>query len=151
VLVLIVGSELIRTSVDRWFNAPMDEMLSSANKIASDYYAERQTLVDRPCDANRAGAVGRLISQTPTSGRSATARRPTYARSASRWCGVPRGLARRIARRSCSRWSKLPRQRCRQGSSGAAVDRLASQALHGTIDAIDRALATAATCCAPPS
>ena len=27
VLVLIVGSELIRTSVDRWFNAPMDEIL----------------------------------------------------------------------------------------------------------------------------
>ncbi len=31
VLVLIVGSELIRTSVDRWFNQPMDVMLSSAN------------------------------------------------------------------------------------------------------------------------
>jgi len=28
VLVLIVGSELIRTSVERWFNAPMDEVLS---------------------------------------------------------------------------------------------------------------------------
>jgi nitrogen fixation/metabolism regulation signal transduction histidine kinase len=31
VLVLLVGSELIRNSVDRWFNAPMDEVLSSAN------------------------------------------------------------------------------------------------------------------------
>jgi len=37
VLVLIVGSEIIRTSVDRWFNTPMDEILTSANKIASDY------------------------------------------------------------------------------------------------------------------
>ncbi len=45
VLVLIVGSELIRTSVERWFNAPMDEILSSANKIAGDYYHERQLLV----------------------------------------------------------------------------------------------------------
>src|SRR5262245_4877364 len=45
VLVLIVGSELIRTSVDRWFNAPMDEILSSANKIAGDYYAERQNAI----------------------------------------------------------------------------------------------------------
>jgi two-component system nitrogen regulation sensor histidine kinase NtrY len=45
VLVLIVGSELIRTSVERWFNAPMDEILSSANQIASDYYHERQLLV----------------------------------------------------------------------------------------------------------
>jgi two-component system nitrogen regulation sensor histidine kinase NtrY len=44
VLVLIVGSELIRTSVDRWFNAPMDEVLSSANRIAADYYAERQNI-----------------------------------------------------------------------------------------------------------
>jgi two-component system nitrogen regulation sensor histidine kinase NtrY len=44
-LVLIVGSELIRTSVDRWFNQPMDVMLTSANAIAGDYYAQQQTLV----------------------------------------------------------------------------------------------------------
>ena len=51
VLVLIVGSELIRNSVDRWFNAPMDEVLSSANAIAGDYYQERQRLVS--LQANR--------------------------------------------------------------------------------------------------
>jgi two-component system nitrogen regulation sensor histidine kinase NtrY len=45
VLVLAVGSELIRNSVDRWFNAPMDEVLSSANGIAGDYYQEQQRLV----------------------------------------------------------------------------------------------------------
>jgi two-component system nitrogen regulation sensor histidine kinase NtrY len=45
VLVLLVGSELIRTSVDRWFNQPMDVMLSSANAIAADYYAQQQGLV----------------------------------------------------------------------------------------------------------
>jgi len=45
VLVLIVGSELIRTSADKWFNAPMDDILSSANTIASDYYHERQMIV----------------------------------------------------------------------------------------------------------
>jgi two-component system nitrogen regulation sensor histidine kinase NtrY len=45
VLVLLVGSELIRNSVDRWFNAPMDEMLTSANAIAGDYYQEQQRLV----------------------------------------------------------------------------------------------------------
>ena len=45
ILVLIVGSEVIRTSADRWFNAPLDEVLSSANKIAGDYYQERQNLV----------------------------------------------------------------------------------------------------------
>jgi two-component system nitrogen regulation sensor histidine kinase NtrY len=44
-LVLLVGSELIRTSVDRWFNQPMDVMLTSANAIAGDYYAQQQALV----------------------------------------------------------------------------------------------------------
>src|SRR5216684_3212936 len=44
VLVLIVGSELIRTNIDRWFNAPMADILSSANQIASDYYHEQQML-----------------------------------------------------------------------------------------------------------
>ena len=54
VLVLLVGSELIRNSVDRWFNAPMDEMLSSANEIASDYYRERQRIV-----SDQAGRIAR--------------------------------------------------------------------------------------------
>ena len=45
VLVLLVGSELIRNSVDRWFNQPMDEVLASANRIAGDYYQEQQGLV----------------------------------------------------------------------------------------------------------
>jgi two-component system nitrogen regulation sensor histidine kinase NtrY len=42
VLVLIVGSELIRNNVDRWFNADLDDVLSSANSIAGDYYQEQQ-------------------------------------------------------------------------------------------------------------
>src|SRR3970282_370033 len=45
ILVLIVGSGVIRTSADRWFNAPLDEILASANRIAGDYYQERQRLV----------------------------------------------------------------------------------------------------------
>ena len=45
VLVLIAGSGVIRNSVDRWFNAPMEDVLSSANAIAGDYYQERQRLV----------------------------------------------------------------------------------------------------------
>jgi two-component system, NtrC family, nitrogen regulation sensor histidine kinase NtrY len=57
VLVLIVGSELIRTSMDRWFNTPMDEILSSANKIAGDYYHERQTLV-----RNHAARLARALA-----------------------------------------------------------------------------------------
>jgi two-component system nitrogen regulation sensor histidine kinase NtrY len=56
VLVLIVGSELIRTSADRWFNAPLDEVLASANKIAGDYYQERQNLV-----VDQAGRLARQL------------------------------------------------------------------------------------------
>jgi two-component system nitrogen regulation sensor histidine kinase NtrY len=57
VLVLIVGSELIRTSVERWFNAPMDEILSSANQIAGDYYHERQVQV-----SDHAARIARALS-----------------------------------------------------------------------------------------
>ena len=57
ILVLIVGSELIRNSADRWFNAPMDEVLSSANRIASDYYAERQRFV-----VDQAGRIARGLA-----------------------------------------------------------------------------------------
>ena len=45
VLVLIVGSELIRNNIDQFFNAPMASILSSARDIASDYYREHQRMV----------------------------------------------------------------------------------------------------------
>ncbi|MGE0815197.1 MAG: ATP-binding protein [Vicinamibacterales bacterium] len=45
VLVLAVGSQVVLTAVDRWFNAPMDEVLASASRIASDYYFERRRVV----------------------------------------------------------------------------------------------------------
>jgi len=64
VLVLIVGSELIRNSVDRWFNAPMDEVLSSAKQIASDYYHERQLLV-----ADQANQIARSLSASDLAAR----------------------------------------------------------------------------------
>ena len=59
VLVLIVGSELIRNNIDRFFNAPMATMLSSARDIASDYYRERQRVVASVAQrlARRVGAV----------------------------------------------------------------------------------------------
>jgi two-component system, NtrC family, nitrogen regulation sensor histidine kinase NtrY len=57
ILVLIVGSELIRTNIDRWFNAPMGEILTSANQIASDYYHQRQTVL-----ADHAERIARGLS-----------------------------------------------------------------------------------------
>ncbi len=65
VLVLIVGGELIRNSVDRWFNAPMDEVLSSANAIAGDYYQERQRLV-----AAQANRLARTLATLDLAGAS---------------------------------------------------------------------------------
>jgi two-component system, NtrC family, nitrogen regulation sensor histidine kinase NtrY len=66
VLVLIVGGELIRNSVDRWFNAPMDEVLSSANNIAGDYYEERQRQV-----ATQAERLARPLAGVDLSGPAA--------------------------------------------------------------------------------
>src|SRR6266567_754295 len=59
VLVLIVGSELIRNSVDRWFNAPVQEVLTSAQNIAGNYYHDRQVRVTDDA-ARMARALGRL-------------------------------------------------------------------------------------------
>ena len=45
VLVLIVGSELIRNSAERWFSAPIDDVLTSSNEIAREYYQRRELVV----------------------------------------------------------------------------------------------------------
>jgi two-component system nitrogen regulation sensor histidine kinase NtrY len=55
-LVLIVGSRVVLTAVDRWFNTPMEEILGSANRIAADYYEERQKLV-----VDQAGRLARTL------------------------------------------------------------------------------------------
>ncbi len=44
-LVLIIGSEFLRSSADRWFSVPVDEALDSASTIAAQYYRERQDSV----------------------------------------------------------------------------------------------------------
>ncbi len=65
VLVLLVGSGLIRNSVDRWFNAPMDDVLSSANAIAGDYYQERQRLVSAQAQQLARALGGIDLSSSP--------------------------------------------------------------------------------------
>jgi two-component system nitrogen regulation sensor histidine kinase NtrY len=57
ILVLAVGSELLQASVERWFNAPMDDILASANRIAGDYYQERQLIV-----SDQASRIARALS-----------------------------------------------------------------------------------------
>jgi two-component system nitrogen regulation sensor histidine kinase NtrY len=58
IVVLIVGSELIRTNIDRWFTAPMDQILASANQIASEYYQERYLRVE-----DKASRVARMVGR----------------------------------------------------------------------------------------
>jgi two-component system nitrogen regulation sensor histidine kinase NtrY len=58
-LVLFVGSELIRNSANRWFSAPIDDVLSAAREVASDYYQERQGIV-----ATQASRIAAGLSRT---------------------------------------------------------------------------------------
>jgi two-component system nitrogen regulation sensor histidine kinase NtrY len=44
-LVLFVGSNLVLRAVDQWFNEPVEDILSSANQLAADYYENRQLTV----------------------------------------------------------------------------------------------------------
>jgi len=81
VLILLVGSELLRNSADRWFSAPVDEVLTSANQIASDYYFARQVAVSDDADriagalaivdlmADDVGPVRELITPEVIAGR----------------------------------------------------------------------------------
>jgi two-component system nitrogen regulation sensor histidine kinase NtrY len=56
-VVLLVGSELIRSNIGNWFNAPMEEILAGANEIAADYYQERQLAV-----ADNATRIARMLA-----------------------------------------------------------------------------------------
>src|SRR5688572_9412624 len=58
VLVLIVGGELIRSSTERWFSQPIDEVLRAATRIAQDYYRDRESAV--------AGHAARIAREIPS-------------------------------------------------------------------------------------
>jgi hypothetical protein len=116
VLVLLVGSELIRTSTERWFNAPMDEILSSANTIASDYYHERQMLVTDHAK-RMARELGSVDLRSADVRRFATCSRPTSRCSACNWSRST-ACSRRTARcRDSNRSSTWPRRRCRPATA----------------------------------
>ncbi len=55
-LVLLVGSDLITNSIESWFTAPMDEILTTAKSIASDYHQERRRVINERA-AQIAGAL----------------------------------------------------------------------------------------------
>ncbi len=132
-LVLVAGSELIRTSVDRWFNAPMDEVLASANQIASDYYHERQLLV-----SDRATRIADTLSTVDLAAADVTAIRDRL---------VPEVTEQRVQMVQVYRvepaTGSLPRlepvvdvasPRLPSEAGHAVSDRLAAQALAGGAD-----------------
>ena len=44
-LVLLVGSNVVLRAMGQWFNAPVEEVLSSASQLAANYYEERRQAV----------------------------------------------------------------------------------------------------------
>ena len=77
VLVLLVGSELIRNAASRWFSPPIDTVISSAREIASDYYAERTRAVTAHADGAGAGALDRRSRVERSRRRSAASSAPS--------------------------------------------------------------------------
>ena len=73
-LVLFVGSKVILNSVDRWFNAPMEEVLSSANGIAADYYQDQELLA-----SNQAERLARVLGSMSLASADAESLRRTVA------------------------------------------------------------------------
>src|SRR5258706_9818681 len=78
-VVLIVGSELILNNIDRWFNAPMDDFLSGANKIAVDYYQERPIPV-----SDEAARIARALGDADLSSSNVNAIRDLLAPNVTR-------------------------------------------------------------------
>ena len=83
VLVLIVGSELIRSSTEKWFSQPIDDVLTAATRIAQDYYRERELSVTAHAARiarelpPRSGRIGRPRRRPPRDrgrGRAGTSR-----------------------------------------------------------------------------
>ena len=58
-LVLLVGSELIRSSMQKWVSQPADAVLTSARQIAHEFYREREDEV-----VQHAAAIARALPPT---------------------------------------------------------------------------------------
>jgi len=133
VLVLLVGSELISNSVDRWFNAPMADVLESAQRIASDYYRERQAQATDEADriARRLAALD-LAADDVTRVRDAVAPAVTDHRvslvEVYRLTRVP-GTAPGVVAVVDLASPRLP-----AGANRASADRLAARAAAGQPD-----------------
>src|SRR5882672_5675852 len=134
VLVLIVGSELIRTNIDRWFNAPMAEILSSANQIASDYYHEQQMLA-----SDHANRLARTLAGVDLTSSDVRPIRDVLAPDVTlqrvQMVEVYRVVPSAGSLTSLEPVIDVAAPSLPGGHSRAAVDRLAAQALAGSTEA----------------
>jgi two-component system nitrogen regulation sensor histidine kinase NtrY len=142
VLVLIVGSELIRSSTEKWFSQPIEPVLGAATKLAQGYYRDRESSVashaeriarEIPVAAVESGnldAVRRVIEAEVAQGRvglvevyrsrSSAGPRAEVAARGGRVSGLPRAASarRRPSRRSSQ--AGPPGLRARAASTAAA-------------------------------
>jgi two-component system nitrogen regulation sensor histidine kinase NtrY len=141
VLVLMVGSELIRTNIDRWFNAPMAEILSSANQIAADYYHEQQMVA-----SDHANRLARTLAPVDLSSGDVRPIRDVIAPDVTlqrvQMVEVYRVVPSAGSLPSIEPVVDVAAPSLPPGHNRAAVDRLAAQALAGAADA--RAIETLA-------
>jgi two-component system nitrogen regulation sensor histidine kinase NtrY len=141
VLVLMVGSELIRTNIDRWFNAPMAEILSSANQIAADYYHEQQMVA-----SDHANRLARTLATVDLSSGDVRPIRDVIAPDVTlqrvQMVAVYRVVPAAGSLPSIEPVVDVAAPSLPPGHNRAAVDRLAAQALAGPADA--RAIETLA-------
>jgi two-component system, NtrC family, nitrogen regulation sensor histidine kinase NtrY len=133
IIVLMVGSELIRTNIDRWFNAPMEEILDSAKEIAGDYYQERQTLV-----SDHAARMARRLSDVdltnPDVSRIRDLLAPEVTTVRVQLVEVYRVAPAVGALPGVEAVVDVAAPALPPGYNGAAADRLAAQALSGSPD-----------------
>ncbi len=134
VLLLIVGSELIRTNIYRWFNAPMAEILSSANQIAGDYYQAQQLMA-----GDQANRLAKTLSSVDLTGTDVRPIRDVLAPDVTlqrvQMIEVYRVVPATGSLPSLESVVDVAAPTLPPGYSRAAVDRLAAQALAGSSDA----------------
>ena len=130
VLVLIVGSELIRSSTEKWFSQPTNDVLSAATRIAQDYYHDRQMSVtghasriarDMPATAVESGdldVVRRAIEAEVAQGRVGLVE--VYRSRSKAGQGADVVLLLPPSRRSCRAATCVPRPIASPRSSPAA-------------------------------
>ena len=117
VLVLLVGSELIRKTTERWFSQPVSEVLTSANAIASTYYREREAAV-----ASQAARIAaRVPAQALATGDLAALKPAVSAPVTDGRVGMVEiyrvePVSRRSRRPTSCRSSHSSRRRCRAGT-----------------------------------